>query len=72
MGQSLCFQQLKRTKDMRRKSPMTPAEARANIAAMEAETPRPAMKRLLQLALSPIGNLSPEARTIYAKKLAGM
>lgn len=55
---------------MRSKAPMTATEARENIDAMDAETPIPAMRRLLTLALGPIGNLSPAAREIYAAKLA--
>ena len=57
---------------MSRKPPMTASEARQNIEAMERETPRNAMKRLLKLALGPAGNLSSGAREIYAKKLAEM
>ena len=57
---------------MNRKPPLSTAEARENIAAMEAETPREAMRRLLTLALGPAGNLSKGARKIYAAKLAAM
>lgn len=57
---------------MAQRTAMTETEARENIAAMEAETPRAAMRHLLNLALGPHGNLSEEARTIYAAKLAKM
>lgn len=52
-----------------KKAPMTAAEARKNIIAMKAETPVSAMRRLLKLALGPVGNLSPEARSIYEAAL---
>ena len=54
------------------RTPMTVAEARENIEAMERETPTDAFKRLLQLALGPLGNLSDGAREIYAAKLSEM
>jgi hypothetical protein len=49
---------------------MTASEARENVAAMLKETPANARKRLLQLALSPLGNLSDEARAVYQAALA--
>ena len=54
---------------MARKPPMTEQEARDNIAAMRKETPRNAMLRIINLALGPMGNLSPEARAIYQEEL---
>lgn len=54
---------------MDRKPPMTANEARANIAAMRAETSRNAMRRLIQIALGPLGNLSPEAQAVYREAL---
>ena len=54
---------------MTRKPPMTAQEARDNIAAMRKDTPRPAMLRLIKLALGPMGNLSPAARAIYQEAL---
>jgi hypothetical protein len=48
---------------------MSASEARANVAAMLRETPANARKRLLQVALGPLGNLSPEARDIYTAAL---
>lgn len=55
---------------MERKPPMTADEARENIAAMRAETPVNAMRRLIKLALGPLGNLSDEAKAIYREALA--
>ena len=55
---------------MTRKTPMTAHEAEENIAAMRAETPTNAMKRLIKLALGPLGNLSDEAKAIYREALA--
>ena len=54
---------------MTRKPPMTADEARSNIAAMRAETPANAMKRLIKVALGPLGNLSDEAKAIYSEAL---
>lgn len=48
---------------------MTAIEARDNIAAMMRDTPADARKRLLQVALGPLGNLSNEARTVYQEAL---
>ena len=55
---------------MTRKPPMTTDEARENIAAMRAETPSNAMRRLITIALGPLGNLSDEARAIYREALS--
>ena len=52
---------------MTRKHPMTADEARENIAAMRAETPANAMRKLIQIALGPLGNLSDEAKAIYSE-----
>ena len=49
--------------------PMTATEARDNVAAMMRDTPANARKRLLQVALGPLGNLSTEARTVYQEAL---
>ena len=49
--------------------PMTASEARRNVAAMLKETPATARKRLLQIALGPLGNLSDEARAVYQAAL---
>jgi len=49
---------------------MTADEARANIAAMHADTSKKAMRRLLQVAVGPLGNLTDDARAIYAAELA--
>lgn len=49
--------------------PMTEAEARENVAAMKAETPRNAQVRLLTIAVGPMGNLSAAAREVYAARL---
>ena len=51
------------------RKPMTATEARDNIAAMMRDTPANARKRLLQVALGPLGNLSTEARTVYQEAL---
>ncbi len=48
---------------------MTKQEAEENITMMEAHTPRPAMKKLIQIALGPLGKLSDEAKAVYAAKL---
>jgi len=53
-----------------RRAPMTADEARNNVAAMQADTNPKAMRRVLQLALGPIGNLTDDARAIYAAALA--
>jgi hypothetical protein len=49
---------------------MTASEARENVAAMLKETPANARKRLLQIALGPLGNLSDEARAVYQAALS--
>lgn len=54
---------------MTRKAPMTADEARENVAAMLAETKPAPMRRLLSLALGPLGNLSDEARSVYQAAL---
>ena len=54
---------------MTTKAPMTAQEAEENIAAMQAETPPSAMRRLISIALGPLGNLSDEARAVYAAAL---
>ena len=54
---------------MTRKAPMTADEARENVAAMMAETKPAARRRLLSLALGPLGNLSDEARAVYLAAL---
>ena len=51
------------------KRPMTKSEAIENVAAMKADTPKNAMKRLLTMALGPIGNLSDEATVVYQDAL---
>ena len=51
------------------RKPMTATEARDNLAAMMRDTPVNARKRLLQVALGPLGNLSNEARTVYQEAL---
>jgi hypothetical protein len=48
---------------------MTAFEACENIASMRAETAPAAMRQLIQTALGPTGNLSEEARAIYAAAL---
>jgi len=52
------------------RNPMTASEARENVAAMLKETPANARKRLLQIALGPLGNLSDEARAVYQAALS--
>lgn len=52
------------------KPPMTREEAQENVAEMMRHTPRDAMRRLLQLALGPLGNLSDDARDVYRAALA--
>lgn len=49
---------------------MTADMARENVAAMHAQTSRRAMIRMLQLALTDVGNLSDEAREVYRNALA--
>ena len=51
------------------RKPMTATEARDNVAAMMRDTPANARKRLLQVALGPLGNLSTEARIVYQEAL---
>jgi len=51
------------------RKPMTATAARDNIAAMMRDTPATARKRLLQVALGPLGNLSAEARAVYQQAL---
>jgi hypothetical protein len=48
---------------------MTATEARDNVAAMMRDAPANARKRLLQVALGPLGNLSDEARAVYEEAL---
>jgi hypothetical protein len=54
--------------DMTR-TPMTADQARRNVAEMTSKTPANARKRLLQIALGPLGNLSDEARAVYQAAL---
>lgn len=54
---------------MATKPPMTGAEACDNIAAMRAKTRPDAQRRLLELALGGLGNLSDEAHAIYRDRL---
>jgi hypothetical protein len=54
------------------KAQMTADEARDNVRRMKAETPKNAMKRLLQLAIGPLGNLSDDACAVYRAALAEM
>ena len=54
------------------KTPMTKNEAIANIKAMRAETPKNAMKKILQMAIGGFGNLSDEARKVYTEELEQM
>jgi hypothetical protein len=49
---------------------MTASEARRNVAEMTSKTPVNARKRLLQIALGPLGNLSDEARAVYQAALS--
>lgn len=51
------------------RKPMTATEARDNVVAMMRVTPTNARKRLLQVALGPLGNLSDEARAVYEEAL---
>jgi hypothetical protein len=50
--------------------PMTADQARRNVAEMISKTPVNARKRLLQIALGPLGNLSDEARAVYQAALS--
>ena len=51
--------------------PMTAAEAASIVSEMiDAGTPKPAQRRLLDLALGPFGNLSDEAKHVYRDRLA--
>jgi len=52
------------------RTPMTADQARRNVAEMTSKTPANARKRLLQIALSPLGNLSDEARAVYQTALS--
>ena len=54
---------------MTRKPPMTADEARENISEMRAETPASAMRKLVKMALGPLGNLSEEAKAVYREAL---
>lgn len=54
---------------MHRKPPMTEAEARENVAAMMAETEPMARRKLIRLALGPLGNLSEAAKAVYRAAL---
>lgn len=54
---------------MNRRPPMTADEARESVAAMRRDTEPRAMRRLLTVALGPFGNLTDEARIIYAVAL---
>jgi hypothetical protein len=51
---------------------MTRQEAEENIAALEADTAPAAMKRLIEVALGPLGRLSDSAREVYEAKLRSM
>ena len=55
---------------MNRKPPMTAEEARENVSAMMAETEPAARRRLMKLALGPLGNLSDDAKAVYRAALA--
>jgi hypothetical protein len=50
---------------MTRKPPMTKQEAIKIIAIMRKETPANAMRKIIEIALGPHGNLSDEARAVY-------
>ncbi len=52
-----------------RKELMTADEAQENIAMMQEHTQPAAMRRLVELALGPHGNLSEGAKTIYRSVL---
>lgn len=49
---------------------MTASQARKNVAEMLKKTPANARKRMLQVALGPLGNLSDEARAVYQAALS--
>lgn len=49
--------------------PMTRKQAVFNVEALKRETPLDAQKKLLEMALGGLANLSPEARDIYAVRL---
>ena len=51
-----------------RKPAMTADEAKSIVAEMMAETPRPAMIKLIKLALK-AGNLTDEAKSVYRSAL---
>jgi hypothetical protein len=51
-----------------RRAPMTADAAREVISEMMRDTPDPARKRLIQVALK-IGNLTEEAKTVYREAL---
>ncbi len=51
------------------RTPMTRDQAVDNVDTMKAETPLDAQKKLLEMALGGLGNLSPEARDVYAARL---
>lgn len=51
------------------KAPMTAQEARDNVAEMIRNTSKRARAAMLRLALGPLGNLSEEARKVYALQL---
>lgn len=51
---------------------MTEAEALENVATMRRHTRKDAFKRLLEVAVGPMGNLSPEARAVYRRELDRM
>ena len=55
---------------MIRRLPMTADEARENVATMRRDTDPRAMRRLLTVALGPLGNLTDEACAVYAAALA--
>ena len=52
--------------------PMTAAEAREIVAELKRRTSVQSQKKMLHHALGPIGNLSDDARAIYAARLAEM
>lgn len=49
--------------------PMTRKQAVFNVEALKREAPLDAQKKLLEMALGGLGNLSPEARDVYAARL---
>jgi len=53
--------------ELKTKPPMTGKEAREGVEIMRRETSIPAQKRLLQVALGPVGNLSEDARAVYMR-----